>query len=236
MKYMLKKPLAGFCIGALALAMLASCTPKNGGNAATDDSTMVTSTTHSTGGASAERGKYLVTAVAGCGDCHTPWKMGQQGPEPDMSKMLSGHPAAMHLPPMPAPQPWMAMIAPTFTAFSGPWGVSFAANLTPDSLTGIGAWSQETFMSAIRTGKHMGKGRPILPPMPWPSFKNMTDDDLASIFMYLRSIPAISNQVPEPMTGPQGGMPPPGMGAPPPPGGMPPGGMPPPPPPPKKKK
>ena len=147
----------------------------------------------------AEHGKYLVNAVAGCNDCHTPWKMGPQGPEPDMTRMLSGHPAEMTLPPAPKlTMPWMAGIAATFTAFSGPWGVSYAANLTPDS-TGLATWDETTFMLAIRNGKHIGNGRPILPPMPWQNFKNMTDDDLKAIFAYLRTIPPVKNKVPDPI-------------------------------------
>ena len=193
---------------------LMTCAPKN-------SSTTTGDSTKSSGVASVERGKYLVTTT-GCGDCHTPWKMGPQGPEPDMSRMLSGHPAAEKIvAPANVQPPWMASIDMSFTAFSGPWGVSFTANLTPDSLTGLGAWNQETFISALRTGKHMGKGRPILPPMPWMAFKNMTDEDLASMFMYLQTIPAVSNQVPEPIPGmmPGGGEPPPGMKGGPPAGG-----------------
>lgn len=205
----------GVASAALAVSLLASCGPK-----ASSTSTDSTKATSATSGASVERGKYLVTTT-GCGDCHTPWKMGPQGPEPDMSRMLSGHPAAMKITePTKVSPPWMAAIDMSFTAFSGPWGVSFTANLTPDSLTGLGAWTQDMFVTALRTGKHMGKGRQILPPMPWPSFKNMNDDDLASIFQYLRTIPAVSNQVPDPiMTMPPGmaggpsGMQPPHPGA-----------------------
>jgi Cytochrome c len=147
------------------------------------------------------RGKYLVT-VAGCNDCHTPWKMGPAGPEPDMTRMLSGHPQDFKItaPAKFAPdQPWHAAAAPTNTAHSGPWGVSFTANLTPDPETGLGKWTQATFTQTIRTGRHLGKGRKILPPMPIPMYKNFTDEDLAAIFTYLQSIPAIKNQVPEPL-------------------------------------
>ncbi|MEI8135609.1 MAG: diheme cytochrome c-553 [bacterium] len=156
--------------------------------------------------ASAERGKYLVTIV-GCNDCHTPWTMGEHGPGPDMARMLSGHPAEMKLPPPPKPMgPWMVSAAATQTAWAGPWGVSYTANLTPDSATGIGKWDETTFMLAIRNGKHIGTGRDILPPMPWPAFKQMTDEDLKSVYAFLRTIPAIHNQVPDPIIN----MPPPG--------------------------
>ena len=146
------------------------------------------------------RGKYLVT-VAGCNDCHTPWKMGPKGPEPDMTRMLSGHPESMNLPPAPKlPEgPWVVTAAATNTAWSGPWGVSFTANLTPDPETGLGKWTQRNFTETIRTGRHMGRGRAILPPMPIPMYKNFTDADLEAIFGYLKTIPAISNRVPEPL-------------------------------------
>ena len=146
------------------------------------------------------RGKYLVT-IAGCNDCHTPWKMGDKGPEPDMSRMLSGHPESVALPPAPRlPEgPWVMTAAATNTAWSGPWGTSFTANLTPDPETGLGKWTQRNFTETIRTGRHMGRGRAILPPMPWPMYRNFTDADLEAIFGYLQTIPAIVNRVPEPL-------------------------------------
>jgi cytochrome c553 len=145
-----------------------------------------------------ERGKYLVAAM-GCNDCHTPWQMGPKGPEPDMTRMLSGHPAALKLPPAPAAQgPWLWTAAATNTAFAGPWGVSYAANLTPDQNTGMGIWREEDFVKAIRLGKHFGVSREILPPMPWPAFRNLNDEDLKSIYAFLRTIPPVSNHVPDP--------------------------------------
>lgn len=144
------------------------------------------------------RGKYLVT-IAACNDCHTPWKVGPNGPEPDMTRMLSGHPESVLVPEAPMPQgPWQGAIAETNTAWAGPWGVSFTANLTPDKETGLGKWNQRTFSDTIRTGRHMGRGRALLPPMPIPMYKNFTDADLEAIFTYLQSIPAIKNRVPEP--------------------------------------
>ena len=140
------------------------------------------------------RGKYLVT-VAGCNDCHTPWKMGANGPEPDMSRMLSGHPEGMALPAAPKPNgPWVVSAAATNTAWSGPWGVSYTANLTPDKETGLGKWTQRNFTETIRTGRHMGRGREILPPMPIPMYKHFTDADLEAIFAYLQTIPPIRNR------------------------------------------
>ncbi len=150
-----------------------------------------------------ERGRYLVTAMS-CNDCHTPWKMGQNGPEPDMSRMLSGHPEQMQMPPAPQlPMPWMGASAATNTAWAGPWGVSFTANLTPDDETGIGRWTEEDFIATFRTGRVMGRGRPLLPPMPYPNVASLKDQDLHAIFLYLRSIPPIKNHVPEPLP-PQG--------------------------------
>jgi len=144
-------------------------------------------------------GQHLVN-TSGCHDCHTPMKMGANGPEPDMSRMLSGHPSAMKLPPAPpASGPWIVSIAATNTAYAGPWGVSFTANLTPDVGTGLGNWSRDTFVQTIRTGRHMGRGREILPPMPIPVYRNFSDDELGAIFAYLHTIPAIENQVPVPL-------------------------------------
>jgi hypothetical protein len=147
-----------------------------------------------------DRGRYLVTAML-CNDCHTPFKLGTQGPEPDMTRMLSGHPADLKMPPAPVlpPGPWAMVGAATNTAWAGPWGVSFTANLTPDAETGLGGWTAEMFIRALRTGKHQGKGRPILPPMPYPWISQLTDADLRAVFAYLQSIPAISNKVPAPI-------------------------------------
>ncbi len=145
------------------------------------------------------KGQYIVT-VSGCNDCHTPWKEGPNGAEPDMSRMLSGHPQDFKLPPAPKPEgPWIVSAVATNPAWAGPWGVSFTANLTPDRETGLGKWTLRNFVETIRTGRHMGRGREILPPMPIPMYKNFTDADLEAIYTYLQSIPAISNRVPEPL-------------------------------------
>jgi hypothetical protein len=144
-----------------------------------------------------ERGKYLVT-IMGCNDCHTPLKFGPNGPEPDMARLLSGHPEGLEMPPPPLqPGPWW--MATNMTAFAGPWGISYTINITPDSLTGIGSWSEETFTKAMRTGRHMGASRPILPPMPWQSIAALTDTDMKAMYAYLRSIPPLRNKVPEPV-------------------------------------
>ncbi|HEX5475339.1 MAG TPA: c-type cytochrome [Vicinamibacterales bacterium] len=143
------------------------------------------------------RGKYLVSAM-GCNDCHTPLKMGPKGPEPDMSRLLSGHPEQVKLPPPPKPTgPWIWGGDATNTAFYGPWGVDYAMNLTPDKNTGLGIWTEAMFIEALRTGKHMGTSRPINPPMPWQSFGRLSDADLKAMFAYLQTIPPIVNHVPD---------------------------------------
>jgi mono/diheme cytochrome c family protein len=148
------------------------------------------------------RGKYLVVGH-GCNDCHTPYKMGDNGPEPDMTKFLSGHPADMALPPPPQPVgPWIASVSASFTAWSGPWGISYTANLTPDKDTGLGTWTAQQFIDTIRNGRVQGHGRQLLPPMPWPAFKNLNDADLKAMFAYLQTIPAIKNKVPDPVIAP----------------------------------
>jgi mono/diheme cytochrome c family protein len=153
--------------------------------------------------AKVERGKYLVT-VGGCNDCHTPLKLGPKGPEPDMSRMLSGHPENFPIAQgaTPSSQSWMMIASASGTAFSGPWGVSFTANLTPDQNTGLGIWTEDMFMKAIRTGRHMGASREILPPMPWFNYREMSDADLKAVYAYLRTIPAIHNRVPAPLPPP----------------------------------
>jgi len=142
-----------------------------------------------------ERGRYLVT-TGSCNDCHTPWTMGPAGPAPDPARLLSGHPADDALPDTPLPEGWGMLMSPTNTAFRGPWGTSYAANLTPDD-TGLGTIEVDHFIQAMRTGKHFGSGPGILPPMPWPSLAAMTDEDLRAVWAYLRSIPPIENSVPD---------------------------------------
>ena len=147
-----------------------------------------------------QRGEYIVTST-GCHDCHTPFIMGSNGPEPDMTRMLSGHPQEIVVEaPAQVPEPWGMAALPTNTAWSGPWGVSFTANLTPDPETGVlRDYTEAQFIEAMRTGRHKGQGRPILPPMPWPAFGQMTDEDLSAIYAYLQQIPPVRNQVPEPL-------------------------------------
>ncbi len=145
-------------------------------------------------------GEHLV-AIGGCNDCHTPKKMTPQGPELDYSLLLSGHPAQM--PPPDVNRIEMEkkglIVTSTLTAWVGPWGISYAANLTSDA-TGIGNWEESNFIRAIREGKYKGiaSARTLLPPMPWPMYKNMTDGELKAIFSYLKSTKPINNNVPQP--------------------------------------
>ena len=146
-----------------------------------------------------DRGKYLVT-VQDCNGCHTPFT--EKG-EPDMSRMLSGHPQAAAITAAPKlAAPWLVAISNTNTAWSGPWGVSFTSNLTPDRATGLGGWTEQTFITSIREGKKGGLGRTLLPPMPWRMYANLTDDDLKAVFAYLQTIPPIENRVPNPIPPP----------------------------------
>lgn len=148
-----------------------------------------------------KRGAYLIQTM-GCNDCHTPKMMTPQGPAPDAKRLLSGHPAEEQLAAI-ADKKIMkdyALFNMSLTAAVGPWGTSFAANLTPDD-TGLGNWTLEQFGKALREGKSKGMDgtRLLLPPMPWQNFVNLNDDDLAAMFAYLQSIPPVKNVVPAPL-------------------------------------
>lgn len=144
-----------------------------------------------------KRGAALVS-IGGCTDCHTPFKMGPNGPEKDMARGLSGHPEALLLPPPPQlAAAWNWAGAATMTAFVGPWGTTYSANLTPDKETGIGAWTEKQFIQNLRSGKHVSGARPIMPPMPWPALAKLSDQDLRAVFAYLKAQPAIRNKVPD---------------------------------------
>jgi hypothetical protein len=147
-----------------------------------------------------ERGKYLVN-IMGCHDCHSPKLMGPQGPYPDPDRLLSGHPSSEPLPPLdPNANPGWAHLTMGLTAANGPWGTSFAANLTSDE-SGIGNWTEEQFKRAMKQGLYKGLegSRPLLPPMPWQNFKDITDEDVHAIFTYLKSTKPVANVVPAPM-------------------------------------
>lgn len=171
---------------ALSTALTIACAPSETGSMSAEDPIA--------------RGRYL-SVIGHCHDCHSPKVFTDQGPVPDTTRLLSGHPADEAIPPLPdgllGPDGWGAIANNDFTAWAGPWGVTFAVNLTPDP-TGLGPWTKEMFIEAMRTGRHMGQGRPILPPMPWPNLAAMTDEDLGALFDYLKSLKPINNAAPQP--------------------------------------
>jgi hypothetical protein len=147
-----------------------------------------------------KRGEYLVNTI-GCDDCHTPKKMGPRGPEPDMEFRFAGHLANQPIGPVDTSvlsKGWL-LFGPSLTVAVGPWGVSYAANISGDS-TGIGNWTEEQFFRAMREGKYKGleNSRPMLPPMPWQNFAKLKDDDLRAMFLFLKSTKPINNVVPAP--------------------------------------
>ncbi|WP_242118333.1 c-type cytochrome [Aestuariivivens sediminicola] len=144
-----------------------------------------------------ERGEYLVE-LGGCHHCHSPKIMSDRGPIADPDRLLSGHPSDETLPPYDEETAkGYVLFTMGLTSTTGPWGTSFAANLTPDD-SGIGTWSEEQFFTALRKGKHKGLegSRPILPPMPWEDLGKMTDEDLKALFAYLKSMKPVENVVP----------------------------------------
>ena len=147
------------------------------------------------------RGRYLVS-FGGCNDCHTPLVFNKDlgMPVPDMSRMLSGHPVGGPEPQGKVdPKTDLGFIGADFTTFKLPFGTVYTANLTSDKETGLGNWTEEMFVNAMRKGLHMGaEGRPILPPMPWTDLRSLTDDDLKAVFAFLRTVPAVHNPVSDP--------------------------------------
>ena len=109
---------------------------------------------------------------SGCNDCHTP---GSMYGVPDTTRLLSG----------------------SELGWAGPWGVSYARNLTPDAETGIGSWTEEEIVTAITAG-HRPDGTPLLPPMPWPSFAaGLTPEEAHAIAAYLKTIPPVKHKLPD---------------------------------------
>ncbi len=138
-----------------------------------------------------QHGAYL-TVTSGCHDCHSP-KSGPGSMAPDSLRPLSGRPATTPAPDKPAPGQINA--SGDLTAWYGPWGVSYASNLTPDPDTGMGKrYTEAAFIRAMRTGKNP-EGDPLLPPMPWPNYAKMTDEDLKSIYAYLQTLKPVKNFV-----------------------------------------
>ena len=148
-----------------------------------------------------KRGEYLVNSI-GCDDCHSPKRMGPMGPEIIAELRFSGYPSDRPIQAVDTnvvKKGWM-LFGPDLTSSVGPWGMSFAANISSDE-TGIGNWKEEQFIKALREGKFKGLdgSRALLPPMPWFVYKNLTDEDLKSIFAYLKSTKPVHNVVPAPV-------------------------------------
>lgn len=147
------------------------------------------------------KGKYLV-GIMGCNDCHSPKKMGENGPEIIPELLLSGYPSSRPIVAFDSKliKEGFSMFYPDLTAAKGPWGITFAANLTPDG-TGIGNWTEAQFKKALTQGKFKGldNGRLLLPPMPWFNYTEMNDEDVHAVFTYLKSIQPVENVVPSPI-------------------------------------
>ncbi len=122
--------------------------------------------------ASVARGRYLVTIMA-CNDCHTPGSL-YGGPDPE--RFLAG----------------------SEMGWAGPWGVVYAANLTPDPETGLGQWTPEEIAKTIRTGNRPD-GRQLAGAMPWLNYSNLTDADGLAIARYLRTLKPVKHTVPKPL-------------------------------------
>jgi cytochrome c553 len=135
------------------------------------------------------RGKYLAT-IGACNDCHSPKIDAAQTPDP--KRPFSGRPQTTKAPSQLAGEIHASL---DLTAWAGPWGVSYGANLTPDPETGIGTrYTEASFIKTLRTGKKP-EGEDLLPPMPWALYKAMSDDDIKALYAYLRTLPPIKNNV-----------------------------------------
>ena len=145
-------------------------------------------------------GQHLVT-IGGCNDCHTPKKMTPMGPVDDSALLLSGHPEKLPAPDVDRKQMESKGLVVTsdFTAWIGPWGITYSANLTPDE-TGTGNWKEDQFLYAIKNNisKGLAGSRPLMPPMSMMPVKHMTVEELKAIFAYLRTIKPIKNSSVQP--------------------------------------
>lgn len=190
----MKTPIIAFLIFFVALSVVTIVSCNNENNIKTDSASVTISN-----GSMIKRGEYLVNVI-GCDDCHTPKKLGPNGPEPDMDLRFSGHPSGMALASYKSSdiKSWL-LFTHDLTAAVGPWGTSYSANLTSDD-SGIGTWTEGQFIKALREGKLKGRDdtRPLLPPMPWPNFAKATDEDLKAMFAYFKSTKPIKNIVPSP--------------------------------------
>ncbi|HSG32519.1 MAG TPA: c-type cytochrome [Thermodesulfobacteriota bacterium] len=146
------------------------------------------------------KGKQLVSE-GNCSYCHTPLKEVNGEDVEDLDRYLSGHPESKPVPKLPDfpvdSDQWLEFLTKLdSTVWAGGWGVTLSANITPDKETGIGNWTEEMFIETMRKGRHKGFGRNLQPPMPWQDYGKLSDEQLQSIFAYLRSIRPIKNKVP----------------------------------------
>lgn len=185
----------------VAVAFLLSCSGQEESKTVSPNPAAVNPETEISQDSLVKRGEYLIVSM-GCDDCHSPKIMTDQGPVLDAEHRLSGYPAMRPLPAISKEgikDGWILMVG-DLTAAVGPWGVSYAANITPDPKTGIGNWTEAQFQRALREGKAKGleKSRMLLPPMPWQNFRNLSDHDISAMYHYLKSIKPVENIVPEP--------------------------------------
>jgi mono/diheme cytochrome c family protein len=115
-----------------------------------------------------ERGRYLVEVLAGCGNCHTP-----KGPEGDVPAM---------------------QLAGGFR-LDDSFGTWVTPNITPDPETGIGRWTDDEVIRAIREGRGRD-GKTLGPPMPFDLYRRLADGDVKAMVAYLRTVPSVRNVVP----------------------------------------
>ncbi len=142
------------------------------------------------------RGAYLMASM-GCNDCHSPRdNTGKFIPGREFTGQPENAPSPTWDPSMLEKGNLMTM-GPTGTSFAGPWGVSYAANITPDKETGIGNLTADALIRSWRTGQHWKENRPILPIMPFEAFANLTDDDIRALHSFLMSLPPTKNRVPD---------------------------------------
>ena len=147
-----------------------------------------------------ERGK-LITEIYGCVDCHTPKIKEGEFLVNDPDRLFSGHPADNKLPQFPpeiiGPNKWRGLFTDSMTAWGGPWGISYSANLTPDKKTGIGKLSEKNFLSVLNLGIHSDMNRKLMQPMPWKEISQLDDNNLKAVYHYLKSVKPVKNKVPE---------------------------------------
>jgi mono/diheme cytochrome c family protein len=118
-----------------------------------------------------ELGRYLVTYIMSCGDCHTPLD----------------------------PETGMPLVPDMFLAggqaYEGPWGIVYGGNITPHE-TGLAEWEAEDYIRVFREGVRIDGRRVVF--MPWQDYTSITDEDLDAVIAYLQSLDPIDNEIPAP--------------------------------------